>query len=231
MTAFEEIPGSFRSEAQMFEPLLDNISALFCADACATTVLTQAAIGNVIPDVLIGQWKSERPSDIPSLSNVSRHIVALLQRWGAAAPLDAIAEELYLSHSALTRAIVQLRKTGAISGDAQPGELLLSPDFEQRVSMKLIAIEVKMSRWREALQQAIRYLDFADEAYVVLDGNQIELTPEIVGEFELSAPGLYLQRGKEFQKIVEPCPVPAVPSADRLLAINKILSSRAHWLA
>ena len=222
--------GGFRLECEMFNPVLAAIPSLFPAPCCATRVVREAAVGNVIPDLLIGQWCDELPF-APSMTNVARHVVALLQRSGPAAPTERIEDELYLSSSALTRAVAQLKRVGALSYEAPEGELQLSPEFAKGIQVKLIAVEMKMTRWREALNQALRYLDFADEAYVVLDGNQITLTDEIIRAFELSAPGLYIQRGAHAEKVLDACPVPSMPSADRLLAIHKVLHSGPHCFA
>jgi hypothetical protein len=232
MSVVKITAGSFRLECEMFDPVLASIPSLFPAPSCATRVVREAVVGNVIPDLLIGQWCAEASSSVPSMTNVARHVVALLQRSGSAAPAELIEEELYLSSSALTRAITLLKRLGALSCEAPEGELQLAPEFAKATQVKLIAVEMKMTRWREALNQAIRYLDFADEAYVVLDGNQITLTDEIIKAFELSAPGLYIQRGAAHpEKVLDACPVPSVPSADRLLAIHKVLHSGPHCFA
>lgn len=231
MSVVKPTSGGFRLECEMFDPVLAAIPSLFPAPFCATRVLREAAVGNVIPDLLIGQWCAELPFAVPSMTNVARHVVALLQRSGPAAPTELIEDKLYLSSSALTRAIAQLKRVGALSYETTEGELQLSPEFAKGTQVKLIAVEMKLTRWREALNQAIRYLDFADEAYVVLDGNQVPVTDEIIKAFELSAPGLYIQRGAHVEKILDACSVPSVPSADRLLAMHKVLHSGPHCFA
>jgi hypothetical protein len=232
MSVVKPVSGSFRLECEMFDPVLAAIPSLFPAPSCATRVVREAAVGNVIPDLLIGQWCAEASCSVPSMTNVARHVVALLQRSsGSAAPAVFIEDELYLSSSALTRAVTLLKRIGALSYEAPEGELHLAPEFAKATQVKLIAVEMKMTRWREALNQAIRYLDFADEAYVVLDGNQVTLTDEIIKAFELSAPGLYIQRGAYPEKVLDACPVPSVPSADRLLAMHKVMHSGPHCFA
>ncbi len=192
-------------------------------------VLREAAIGNVIPDLLIGQWDADDVRSVPRLSNIARHVLAVLQRSGPST-IEAIQHKLYLSESALTRAVSILRRAGAFQNESQ-GELHVSPDFARRTNVRLIAIEMKMKRWREALQQAIRYLSFADEAYVVLDGDQVAYTDEMRRAFERAAPGLYFQHGAELRKVLDCAPAPPIPSADRLLAMQKVRNSGHHGLA
>jgi hypothetical protein len=218
----------FRLERDMFDPLVAAIPSAFPAENCATRVVRRAAVGNVIPDLLIGQWELDK-CKLPALPNVARHVLALLQRSGPL-PIEVIEKELYLSEFALAHAIGLLKRAGALSHDPHSGELDASAEFSA-TRVKLIAIEMKMTRWREALEQAIRYLSFADEAYVVLDGDQVEYTDEMRRAFELAAPGLYFQHGPELRKIIDCAPAPPLASADRLLAMQKIKNSGPHCFA
>jgi hypothetical protein len=90
---------------------------------------------------------------------------------------------------------------------------------------------MKMKRWRGALSQAVRYLDFADEAYVVLDGGQVEVTDEMRRAFELSAVGLFLQSGSVLEHVLGACPIPRMPSADRWLAAFKVVNTFPYCAA
>ena len=183
----------------------------------------------MIPDLLIGQWEPGE-CKLPALSNVARHVLALLQRSGPL-PIEVVEQELYLSEFALAHAVALLKRAGALSHDPQSGELDAVPEFSRRTRAKLIAIEMKMTRWREALEQAIRYMSFADEAYVVLDGDQVEYTDEMRRAFELAAPGLYFQHGTELRKVMDCVPTPPLPSADRLLAMQKLKNGGPHCVA
>lgn len=223
-------PTGFRLESEMFRPVMDAIPEKFPAENRATRVLREAVIGNVVPDLLIGQWEADDDSSVPQFTNIARHVLALLQRSGPST-IESVQCKLYLSESALTRAISVLCRAGALSQDQSNGKLHVSPDFAKRTNLRLIAIEMKMKRWREALEQAIRYLSFADEAYVVLDGEQVEYTHEMRRAFELAAPGLYFQHGTELRKVLDCAPVPSMPSADRLLAMQKLRSSGPHCFA
>jgi DNA-binding Lrp family transcriptional regulator len=220
----------FRLESEMFRPVMDAIPEKFPAENRATRVLREAAIGNVIPDLLIGQWEADDHRSVPQLTNIARHVLALLQRSGPST-IESIQSKLYLSESALARAISVLRRAGALSQVESRSELHVPPDFAKRTNVRLIAIEMKMKRWREALEQAIRYLSFADEAYVVLDGDQVDYTHEMRRAFELAAPGLYFQHGTDLRKVLDCAPAPPMPSADRLLAMQKLRSSGPHCFA
>jgi hypothetical protein len=156
--------------------------------------------------------------------------LAFLQReCESEIPKKRIEEELYLSPTATQRALGQLIRARAVRTLAS-GELQATAEFPAPAA-KLIAIEMKMKRWREALAQGASYLSFADEAYVVLDGNQVTISAEIFKQFELSPVGLIVQHRERVEKLVDAVPSPLCPSADRVLAIQKLTGAPPYCFA
>jgi hypothetical protein len=140
-------------------------------------------------------------------------------------------EELLISQHATVAAMSSLKRVGAIE-QRESGEVALRPEFDVSHTVKLIAIEMKLTRWREALGQAIAYREFADEAYVVLDGNQVRLTADIRAAFVSNGVGLFLQRGAEVKRrIVTARGAQRMPSVDRLFAVSKLAKSGPYCLA
>jgi hypothetical protein len=67
------------------------------------------------------------------------------------------------------------------------------------------------------LEQAAAYRTFADQAYVVLDGNQVKLTATMKAAFVSRGIGLFMQYGKKLErKIVAAANAKPTPSAERL---------------
>ena len=191
-------------------------------------VLREVSVGNVIPDLLVGTWFGE-PARF-AFTNVARHILAFLQRDGEwQICRERVEEALYLSPIAAEKGLGQLFRAGAVR-TLDSGELQATTEFPAS-AVKLVAIEMKMKRWREALSQGEFYLTFADEAYVVLDGNQVTLSAEIMKQFELSPVGLIVQRRERVEKLVDAVPSPLRPSADRVLAIQKLAAAPPYCLA
>lgn len=168
----------FRAEREMYEVLLPAIPSIFGTVAGERmTVLREPAIGQVIPDLLIGIWTGDLPYK-RDVTNVARHILAELQRTaGTFNKLSNLEERLLIGPEDSAYGIKQLRRMGAVIVE-ESGEIRLTPSFVDS-TVKLIAVELKLERWKDALQQAERYLDFADEAYVLLDCSRVVLTPEI----------------------------------------------------
>jgi hypothetical protein len=222
---------TFRLESEMFAPIFDAVSDILPPNSSFSRVLREPAIGNVIPDLLIGHWNTEIQHLVLGATNVERHILAFLLSSGYPAKIRSIEERLYISPSTLRRALIQLGRSGAIVLDDSGVEVSIAPLLQPATSVTLVAVEMKLTRWREALHQAIRYLDFADEAIVILDGNQVEVTNDMRRAFELSASGLYLHRAGQLEKILDPCPIPTAPTADRLQAVYKLVSSGPYCVA
>lgn len=221
----------FRFECDMLNPLIESLPAVFrLHSGQRLRVLREPTIGSVVPDVLVGIWSGELPR-WGTLNSVSRHVLAWLSMQKVASGEQQLREELLISQHATVAAMSSLKRVGAIE-QRESGEVALRPEFDVSHTVKLIAIEMKLTRWREALGQAIAYREFADEAYVVLDGNQVRLTADIRAAFVSNGVGLFLQRGAEVKRrIVTARGAQRMPSVDRLFAVSKLAKSGPYCLA
>lgn len=221
----------FRLECDMLGPLVECLPTVFQLDSGQRQkVLCEPTIGSVIPDVLVGIWSGELPR-CSTLNFVARHILSWLATQKVASGEQQLREELLLSHYASTAAMTSLKRVGAVAQN-DSGEVVLQPEFDISDNVKLIAIEMKLRRWREALAQAVVYREFADESYVVLDGNQVRLTADIRAAFASAGVGLLLQCGGSIKRIISaPRMQKPAPSADRLFAVGKLAKSGPYCLA
>jgi len=221
----------FRFECDMLNPLIESLPAVFRArSGQRLRVLREPTIGSVVPDILVGIWSGDLPR-WGSLNSVSRHVLAWLSTQKVASGERQLREELLISEHAAVVAMSALKRVGAIA-KKESGEVELRPEFDVSHAVKLIAIEVKLRRWREALDQAIAYREFADEAYVVLDGNQVRLDADMRSAFASNGIGLCLQRGTDVKRrIAAVSGAKPSPSDDRLFALGKLADSAPYCLA
>lgn len=199
------------------------------AEGQRKSVLKEPALGSVIPDLIIGIWNGELPT-CSGLNSVARHVLAFLERGERLQSEEMLCQQLFLSHHASHAALHALQKVGAVT-KRESGEVELQPAFDLSQSVRLVAIEVKLKRWRDALQQAVCYKTFSDEAYVVLDGNQVKLNDKITEAFIREGVGLFLQKGHSLTLEIAASSAPPRPCADRVFAVSKLASNRHYCLA
>ncbi len=221
---------SFRFECEMVKPLVTHLPHIFhLYPGQRARLLREQSIGAVIPDLLLGIWSGELPR-YDYLNTVSRHVLVWMAMQGVVENQQQLQEHLLISENAATSAVSNLQRVGALS-KKDSGEVILRPEFDVSGSVRLIAIEMKLRRWREALSQAVEYARFANEAYVVLDGSQVEVDSEIENSFVSRGIGLFIQRNGELeQRIMAICASPA-PSVERLFAVSKLTRSGPYCLA
>jgi hypothetical protein len=214
----------------MVKPLLAILPVIFeLSSGQRARVLRETAIGSVIPDLMIGVWSGDLPR-YAKLNGVSRHILAWLSTEKAVRDAEQLRDALFLSKHAADSAVSTLKRIGAID-KRDSGEIELRSEFDISHSVRLIAIEIKLKRWRQALAQAVEYRKFADEAYVVLDGAKLQVGAEMTQTFLAHGVGLLLQRGEELRKEIPADSATPLPSAVRLLAVTKLSTSGPYCLA
>jgi hypothetical protein len=133
--------------------------------------------------------------------------------------LEEVISALHLTPDRADIAVRRFEKSG-LSQCAVDGEFgIISTGWLD--SLEIVAIEIKLSRWREALWQAREYFQFADRSYVAIDAGRVEVTSTILDEFIATGVGL-IAFGKQGATLV--CEAsPSVPSgANWIQAIQKL---------
>src|SRR5882724_291659 len=214
----------YRFEREMVAPIVSHLPSIFEAlKGQRTLLLREQAIGAVVPDLLFGIWSGDLPR-CSGLNLVSRQILAWLCVQKKADSAELLSEHLFISEKATYAAVSALERLGAISKRTS-GEVELRPEFNISESIYLVAIEVKLKRWREALLQAMQYRSFADEAYVAVDARQVRITADVRAMFVSSGVGLFLQSGRSIEKMIDAQARTPQPSVERLFALSKFATS------
>jgi hypothetical protein len=220
----------FRFEKEMVKPIVSYLPTVFeLQKGQRARLLREQPVGSVIPDLMFGIWTGELPR-FNGLNPVSRQMLAWLSTEKKVLTEQHLRDELFLSERAAGNAVTVLQRVGAVSKRSS-GELELRPEFNPSDSLFLIAIEMKLKRWREALAQAIHYRSFANESYVALDGNQFEVNATVRGIFVSSGVGLFIQTKNEIVKAIPAQMRFPEPSVDRLLAVSKFASNGPYCFA
>jgi hypothetical protein len=164
----------FRFERDMVKFIASYLPQVFEAQQGQKTLLIrEQAVGTVIPDLMFGIWSGDLPR-CSGFNAVSRQIFTWLSVQKRVDSEKQLREELFVSEKAVGAAVSVLKRAGAIA-KYDSGELEVRPDFNIFGAIHIVAIEMKLKRWREALAQAIEYRAFANEAYVALDRTQVRV--------------------------------------------------------
>src|SRR5260370_1984192 len=153
--------------------------------------LREPTVGNVIPDLLFGEWTEELRPLKRNFTFIEARILALLEERDELLESE-ISQILHLSAPAAARAFKRIQGSGLVL-PTRDGKISLDAGCFTR-ALFLTAVELKFRRWGVALDQAGNYLKFADRAYVVLDGDQIARDEEMIKTFRAPRVGLLMLR-------------------------------------
>lgn len=147
----------------------------------------QLQVGAKIPDFVLVHAPDDQPTVHRSLTSLESVVLAELLSACASSAL-AIAERLFAQPARIETALENLRRAGLVSGE--PGDAY-GPTEKALPTATVLAIEAKLTRWREAVDQAESYLSFANLSYVALPLATIEWRREVIIA-ECSARGIGL---------------------------------------
>lgn len=215
----------FRLERDMLDPIHGSLPGFITTPEDADVrVLREPNLGAIIPDLLIGIGR--RANRAPKgqayrSTRMEAHVMALLERERALA-MKAISEAIFMSSEDVHHTLEKLSRAGVVH--CVRGAWRLSRQHSSKW-IEIVAVEVKLSRWREALCQATEYLDFADRSYVILDGNRAKDSPLIREAFAERGIGLFFQYGFSTVPSINARRNRPYSSVSRVQAVAKLFGS------
>src|ERR1035438_1376614 len=136
-------------------------------------------IGMIVPDLVIiaeAENSCRRTVDrrVPSLFECA--VVAEILKHG---PRESgqITKHFYMQPNRLDQAVLRLKRFGLLTTNTDGALVARKRDFPS--SVKIISIEAKLRRWKEAIQQAKTYFQFSNNSYVALPKAMIEINDKI----------------------------------------------------
>jgi DNA-binding Lrp family transcriptional regulator len=213
--------GPFRFERDMFASVSELLPRRIARVPDRWIQLREPAIGNVIPDLLFGEWRDELRPLKRNFTFVEARILAILEQHDELREAE-ISRMLHLSEPAAARAFKRIERSELVVR-TRDGRISLDAGGFTR-GLIVTAIELKLSRWREALEQATGYLKFADRAYVVLDADRSGGDEEMTEAFRASRVGLFMLGGGDLTPVVTAEERHCV-SVQRVQAVQKLCVS------
>lgn len=190
-TAVTPRTGVFSSEREL-QLKLANCLRPFAEDAREIRVRREMPVGSCIPDLVLVSMDSEPPTALWPTSWSYRHacVVAELRKRPALRP-EMLAARLHESEERIGPVVQALLRAGAVCQSAG-GALYLASEV-RALRADIVAVEAKLMRWHEALEQALSYRAFADRAVVAMDAGMFSLSNEkALDAFRDAGVGLWL---------------------------------------
>lgn len=161
---------AFRLEKDLVAVLLESTSVVLDGASRLHRMLTETQVGPRIPDLLLIYSESDRQRMPLRLTYFDCTILSAILDGQ---PIDAaaLAERTYASVTDIDQRAVRLARLGLVTVRPDGAYALrrgVIPD-----DVRIVAVEAKLHRWREALSQAQAYLSFANEAYIAMPSQQI----------------------------------------------------------
>jgi predicted transcriptional regulator len=167
-------------------------------------------VGTIIPDLVIVAAPKNyhtRPRNTKITSFFESAVLAELLKHSPQSS-EQIAKKLYARNTSLDRALARLIRLGLLSKN-KSGTFIARKYFFP-TSVKIVSVEAKLLRWKDAISQAKEYLLFSNTSYVALPQRVILANKKIriackkegIGLIAVSSKGTQiLLKGKNFKPI------------------------------
>lgn len=165
-------------------------------------VAREVGAGRTIADVVVAASTSCEWPPLPTSLTITQSVVLSVLRTAGGTRRDILERYCGLTRDKLNE--------GAIAPLLEMRLVQLSPGGCVRLrsswhrKIKLIAIEAKLLRWRDALEQAELYRGYADESYVVLPSSHAEKWRDMSAEFRRRGVGLFLVSNGDVRMVIAP---------------------------
>jgi hypothetical protein len=181
---------AFETERQL-QAVLGTHAALLGVSGPNVRLRREMPVGTVIPDLVLVSFDRVPAQSILRLrwSYPHAHVVAELRRFPHLRR-DTIAERMFDRRSRVDRLLDELIDVGALEVTAT--ESIRLSDELRSMRTQIVAVEAKLSRWTEALDQALAYNSFADRSFVAMDATRIDGSPRVADAFKRVGIGLIL---------------------------------------
>lgn len=197
--------GAFHSERELQDELVGLDLGLEGVYSI-TYYRRQVPVGACIPDLIYVRF-SERPDPLlwPRRWTFRHSYAIWLLRRERQLTLHEIAARFYESpEGRIKQTMRDLIRSSAVT-EPEPHTFTLTPAM-RAVDAEVIAVEVKLSRWTRALEQAQDYLNFADRALVAMDATLLPKRTSVLDKFHELGIGLCAIVPKKLEWLIVPRP-------------------------
>ncbi len=178
------------SESLLVLQVLGLLPAYLATRSGAWNFRREVVVGRSIADVVGLKLPGKEWLKPPDVLTIAESVVISLLRRHGPTRIDILERLCGVRPCGLRNGVLRrLQKWGIIERQVG-GRISLSISWPGPV--EIIAIEAKLTKWKEALEQATSYLRFADESYVVLPQTRARKAIEARKYFECAGVGLWV---------------------------------------
>ncbi|MGL6187157.1 MAG: hypothetical protein ACRC1T_17440 [Clostridium chrysemydis] len=153
--------------------------------------------------VIYNSEKNLKLYEFNNLSFLDTDILAMLY-CNARTSKYRLAETLYIDIEILENSLTKLAKNKLID-KVSVNSYSLNKKFKECIPDKFISLELKLSNWREALDQAVYNKKFSDESYVIIDKDKIPKNIKFKNFYQTNNIGLITcDNNNNYEVIVKP---------------------------
>ena len=180
-----------RHEADLVDDLIGHLPAYVKRTSKTCTIHREVSVGRSVADVVVALMPENLVRIPPTLSVQDSVIVGALRSNGSTR-IDLLERLCGMPPMSLRRGIIDRLQNARVVSRGQGG--LVSLGRWCRSGM-LIAIEAKLTKWLDALEQARAYRQFADQVYVALPADRVQPALKARAMFEHNSVGLLSVNG------------------------------------
>lgn len=147
----------------------------------------ELSVGHSIADLVILRTRSTPLWPSAPLTMTESAILSCLRRLGQA-HVDTIAESIFLRAAQVRNLLLGRLSTWKLARSKD--ETVFRPSTCWVARSEVIAVEAKLTRWRDALEQAVVYRRYADRVYVLLPAESAVVAVEHKDTFLAEGVGL-----------------------------------------
>lgn len=152
------------SEATLVDVLCAQLPDLLVRGARSCGIEREVAVGGSIADVVLLLRDTQRRAEGPKPLSVGESVILSVLRRDGATTTDELTRRCGLNGKTV-RLLDRLDRMGLIKRTST-GRISAARSWP--TSTRIVAVEAKLLRWRDALAQATTYRRYADESYVAL---------------------------------------------------------------
>ena len=154
------------TEACLAEAILDDLTTVLAVRAQWFSVCTEVVVGRNIADIVVAFARRRAPSSPSAPLSVSESVVLSALRDRGPTRIDLLERRCGVALGALREGRLSRLEDYGLIKRGRGGLVGLGSRWTSKY--RVVAIEVKLTRWRDALAQALTYQRYADETFVAL---------------------------------------------------------------